>query len=221
MCPRNPCAIIATTLCLCLGLPVVADAGPKVTLSCAVPSGDCSGKKLFGRHIWKRDLTRTKWIGSRLLMASFRFSDLYAANFRNAKARRIDLSYGNRTQANFNGGEFTLGNFSHADFWGSSFRRADMRGTDLTGARFNNVDLTRANFEGSKFIGTSFQDITLCHTIQPNGEERNDNCPGNNGGSGGGKCCFPGGKKKDKGKGNDNSSGSGADDGSQPIVGDL
>lgn len=220
MTPRNPCAIIATTLCLCFGLSAVADAGPKITLSCAVPSGNCSGKKLFGRHIWKADLTRTRWIGSRLLLASFRYSDLYAANFRNAKARRIDLSYGNRTQANFNGGEFTLGNFSHADFWGSSFRRADMRGTNLTGARFNNVDLTRANFEGAKFIGTSFQDIKLCHTVQPNGEERNDNCPGNgNNGPGGGTCCFPGGK--DEGKGKDDSSDSAADDDSDVIVGDL
>ncbi|MFL5844898.1 MAG: pentapeptide repeat-containing protein [Solirubrobacteraceae bacterium] len=224
MCPRNPCALVATTLCLCLGFAASADAGPSVSLSCARPSGNCSGKKLFGRHLWKQDLTRTRWVGSKLLMASFRYSDLYGSSFRNAHMRRVDLSYGNRTRADFRNAELTLANLSHADFYGSNFRKADVRGARLIGTRMDNTNLFGANFEGAVFIGVSWHGVRLCHTVQPNGVTRNDNCPGSGGnsGPGGGACCFPG---KDPSKGKDDSgkgdgSGENADD-DGAIVGDL
>jgi hypothetical protein len=221
MCPRNPCALIATTLALCLGLAASAEAGPIVTLRCAVPSGDCSGKKLFGRHIWKRDLTRTKWVGAKLMMASFRYSDLYSARFRNAKMRQVDLSYGNRTQADFRGAEMTGANLSHADFYRSNFRKADLQGARMIGTRMDHTNLFGANFEGAIFIGVSFNGVRLCHTVQPNGVVRNDNCPGASGGKGpsGGACCFPGGK--DAGKGNTNGDDNAVSDAGGAIVGDL
>lgn len=233
MSSRNLIALAATTLLLCLGLSAVAGAGSVVTINCAVPSGNCSGKKLFGKHIWKRDLTRTRWVKSGLLMASFRFSDLYGSNFRGANLRRADLSHGNRTKANFRHANLTQADLSDADFYGSSFRHADARGAKLINARFDETDLTGANFEGAVFISTTFNRVKLCHTIQPNGEERDDNCPGNGSGGGSpqGRCCFPGGKDKDKGKGNGGSGGSKGskdDDGDSSsggdgdvIVGDL
>ena len=228
MCPRSPCATIATTLALCLGLTASSDAGPVVTLACAKPSGNCSGKKLFGRHLWKQDLTRTKWVGSKLLMASFRYSDLYGANFRNAKMRRVDLSYGNRTRADFRGAEMTLANLSHADFYGSNFRKADARGARMIGTRMDNTNLFGANFEGAIFINVSFNGVRLCNTVQPNGEERDDHCPGSGAGGkgpGGGACCFPGkdpSKDEGKGKGSDEGKDSDEESGDEgPIFCDL
>jgi uncharacterized protein YjbI with pentapeptide repeats len=216
MCPRNPCAILATTLVLCLGLAAPSHAGPSISVACAVPSGDCSKKKLWGKHMWKRDLTRTRWVDAKLLMASFRYSDLFGANFRRASMNQVDLSYGNRTRVNFRRAEMKGANLSHADFYGSNFRQANLEGATLIGTRLDNTNLFGANFKGATLIGVSFNGIRLCNTIQPDGAERDDNCPGNqggNGGPGGGVCCFPGGKPKDTGKDEG--------DGNGPIIGDL
>lgn len=194
MCPsRNPCATAAATLALLLFAALPARAGTPAVRGCAKPSGDCSGQKLWGKHYWKMDLTRSRWVRSRLLLASFRFSDLYSATFRRASLRRADLSFGNRTRADFRDADLTRANLSHADFYGSTFRGADLRGARLVGSRFDHANLARANFEGAVLVGSSFVDIRLCHTIQPNGEERNDDCGGRgSGGVGAGVCCFPG-----------------------------
>jgi hypothetical protein len=218
MCPRTPCALVATLLVLCLGFAAPSNAGPSISVACAVPSGDCSKKKLWGKHMWKRDLTRTRWVNAKLLMASFRYSDLFGANFRYAKMRKVDLSYGNRTRVDFRFARMQGADLSHADFYGSNFRRANLEGATLIGTRLDNTNLFGANFKGATLIGVSFNGIRLCNTIQPDGKERDDNCPGNQGGNGpgGGVCCFPGGKEPSKDTGKDESGG-----GNGPIVGDL
>jgi hypothetical protein len=192
MCPRNRCAIIATTLCLLLGAGTVAEAGPPTHRGCARASGNCSKRKLDGRHYLKMNLTRTRWVRASLFMSSFRFSDLWHANFRGAKLKRADLSRGNRTSRTFRSARMTGANLANADFYGSNFRGADLQGANLTNARLDNSNLFFANFKGANFNGTSFNNIRLCHTIQPNGVERNDQC-GGSGGGGGSVCCFPGG----------------------------
>ena len=217
--PRNPIAITAAILATAFTVPAVADAAPG--RGCAQAGGNCSKRKLDGKHYMKMDLARSRWFKTSLFMASFRFTNLYDSSFRGAVLRRADLSFGNRAWSDFRNADLTLANLSRSDFYNSDFTGADLRGARLIGTKFDSSDFTDANFEGAKMKDSSFHRVRLCNTIQPNGEERNDNCPGNgggngNGGNGGFDCCFPGGKKdKDKGKDKDES---GKD---EPIVGEL
>lgn len=229
MSPRNPHAIAAAILALSIGGgAVVADAGPPGRRGCAKASGNCSKRKLDGRHYLKMDLTRSRWNGASLFMASFRFSDLWRARFRGANLRRADLSRGNRTNTDFRGADLSYANLARSDFYRSNFRKANLKGARLTNARFDHTNLFFANFQGAYFKNTSFYGVRLCHTIQPNGVERNDNCSSGNGkGSlpSGGDCCFPGkDPSKDQGKGNSNGNNNGNNNGSGDngvVVGEL
>lgn len=217
--PRNPLAILAAVTATAVVGPVAADAGS--SLACARPKGDCSERKLAGRHFERMELSRSQWMLSSLTNASFRNSNLYDSSFRGAVLRKADLSFGNRAWSNFRGADLSGADLSRSDFFRSNFRGADLRGARIVGTKLDGSDLTNANFEGAFMKESSFRNITLCKTIQPNGEERNDNCPGSgNGGNrpGGGLCCFPGGKDKDKGKGDENGGNGNAD---EPIVGEL
>lgn len=228
MVPRNPHAIAAAILALSIGAGTVAQAGPPAKRGCAKASGNCSKRKLDGRHYLKMDLTRSRWNGTSLFMASFRFSDLWRARFRGADLRRADLSRGNRTNTDFRGADLSYANLARSDFYRSNFRKANLTGARLTNARFDHTNLFFANFKGAYFSNTSFYGVRLCHTIQPNGVERNDNC--SSGGNGrlpsGGDCCFPGkDPSKDQGKGNNNSGNSNNNgsnnNGNGVVVGEL
>lgn len=222
--PRNTKAILATSLALLMtaGFASSADGGTAglSQRGCAKASGNCSGKHLDGRHYMAMSLTRSRWNNASLFLASFRFTDLYKAKFRGATLRRADLRNGNRTRADFRKADMTRVNVSHSNFYGSNLRGAKLQGAVVIGANFDKTNLFFADFTGAFMKGTSFNNVRLCHTIQPNGTERNDNCKGSGGGGGkgpsGGDCCFPG----DKGQGNggtDQNKG----DGDEPIVGVL
>lgn len=222
--PRNTQAILATTLALLMAVGFTSSAnGGTAGLfqrGCAKASGNCSGKNLDGRHYVAMSLTRSRWNHASLFLASFRFTDLYKAKFREAKLRRADLRDGNRTRADFRNADMSGANVSGSDFYRSNLRKASLRGARIVGARFDHTNLFFTDFTGSYLKHTSFNSARLCHTLQPNGTERNDDCSA--GGSGGGKgtpsggdCCLPGDKGKG-GKGN-----GGKDQGGEPIVGEL
>lgn len=217
--PRNPIAIVAALVAFAFTVPTVADAVSG--RGCAAAGGNCSKRKLDGKHYMKMDLARSRWFKTSLFMASFRFTNLYDSSFRGANLRRADLSFGNRAWSDFRNADLTLSNLSRSDFYNSDFSGADLRSARLIGTKFDSSDFTDANFEGAKMKDSSFHRIKLCHTIQPDGTERNDNCPGNGGGNGNGNggfdCCFPGGKKKDKDKGKDDK----GTDGDESMVGEL
>jgi hypothetical protein len=226
--PRNPYAFTASVLALLVAGSFASSAalgGPPSVRGCARASGNCSFKKLDGKHFLKMTLTNSRWVKSSLFLASFRFADLYRAKFRGAKLRRADLSRGNRTRADFRNADMSRANVSSADFYGSNLRKANLRGALIVGARFDNANLFFADFTGSYLKSSSFNGARLCHTLQPNGTERNDNCVRPSHGDGGkapsgGDCCFPGDPNQGKDDGNTNGSGNN-DNGNGPIVGKL
>jgi uncharacterized protein YjbI with pentapeptide repeats len=215
--PRNPKATIGVLFAILAFGATAASAGPPAVRGCARASGNCSGKKLVGKHYIKMTLTNSRWVKTMLYQASFRFSDLYGSRFRGANLSRADLSHGNRTQSDFRGANMSRADLRGADFWGSNLRKANLRGAIVVNTRFDNTNLFFADFTGAYLKHSSFNGARLCHTVQPNGEERNDNCSkrGANGNvPSGGDPCLPnppkGCGKKDKGKtdsGKDDSSG--------------
>jgi hypothetical protein len=228
--PRKPHAILASalTLLVVVGFSAPASGGPPSIRGCARASGNCSGKKLDGRHYLKMDLTRSRWVKASLFLASFKFTDLYGTKFRAANLRRADLSHGNRTSADFRDADMSGANLNRADFWGSNLRKANLKGAVLIGTRFDKTNLTGADFTGAYMKFASFNGARICHTVQPNGEVRNDDCKKGGGGNGklptGGDCCFPGGPKKDKGdnnSGKDDTSGTDTTEADGTIVGEL
>ena len=97
--PRNLPAIIAALAATALFVPIAADAAS--SRGCAKANGNCSKRKLDGKHYMKMELTRSRWFKTSLFMASFRFSKLYYSSFRGANLRRADLSFGNRAWSDF------------------------------------------------------------------------------------------------------------------------
>lgn len=214
--PRTSKATIGAVLAILALGASAADAGPPQRRGCARASGNCSGKQLIGKHYIKMSLTRSRWNKTMLYQASFAFSDLYGARFRGANLTRADLSHGNRTQADFRGANLSRAVIRGSDFWGSNLRKANLRGATIINTRFDNTNLFFADFTGARIRNLSINGARLCHTLQPNGEERNDNCskPGANGlVPPGFEPCLPNPPKgcgqkddgKDKGSGKDNS----------------
>ena len=228
--PRITYANVVSTLALFVALggtsiAVTRTATPS-SAACAVPGGNCAYKHLNGRDFSKRELSRTRWMAASLRNASFLQTDLYGATFFRADLHGANLGYGNRTKADFREADLSGTNLTKADFWGSNLRKADLSGAHIQGARFDHTNLFFASFEGAQLDrGTGFDQARLCHTIQPNGTVRNDDC-GKGGGSFSGSSVQtlpgdPSQKPKPSSGGSGNSGNSGSGNGSGTTCGGL
>ncbi|MCW2967808.1 MAG: hypothetical protein JWM71_1580 [Solirubrobacteraceae bacterium] len=201
--PRKPIANAVTALACVVALGggtyAVAAGKHRASRACAVASGNCSHRSFNGADFGMRSLTRTRWVGASLRNVNFRRSDLFGSHFAWSDLRGADLSTGNRTQADFRHADLRGANVSNADFWGTNLRHANLAGAIIRNTRFDKTDLVGVDFTGAKLYKTTINGARLCHTIQPDGTTRDDNCSGGGSASGIINCpTLPGAKHAKK-----------------------
>jgi uncharacterized protein YjbI with pentapeptide repeats len=164
-------ALIATAL-----VSTAALAAPLSGSTCAGTYGHCSHRHLNGGKFENLDLSHSRWVGASLVHASFRSSSLAGATFRKANLRFANLSMGDRTSGNYSNANMFGANMIHSTFVGSRMRYANMEYAHLNGTTMDRTDLTGADLRHADLRDSSFYGARLCHTIQPNGLENNQNC---------------------------------------------
>jgi len=92
--------------------------------------------------------------------------DLSSANLRNADLRGVNL-----TRANLRGADLRRANLAAA-----SLRNADLRTANLTSAKLIATDFSGANLKNADITEARYNELRLCHTVEPNGKISNRDC---------------------------------------------
>lgn len=93
--------------------------------------------------------------------------DLSNADFKNADLRGVNL-----TRANLRGADLRRANLMAANL-----SKADLRAANLAGAKLLVTDFSGANLKDADLANAHYDQLRLCHTIEPNGKTSNRDCP--------------------------------------------
>ncbi|WP_017302009.1 pentapeptide repeat-containing protein [Nodosilinea nodulosa] len=91
---------------------------------------------------------------------------LEGADFSGIDFHNADLNVLNLSKANL----------SNANLENAILIEADLEKANLTGANLTGANLTWANLKGAHLQENALKNVRYCHTIMPNGTERNDDC---------------------------------------------
>ena len=151
-----------------------------VSVGCARPGGNCSKQaSSFGKHLRKQDLTRTRWVESSLLMASFRYSRplrrVASAAPTCGAGPQLRQPRPVRTSATPTSRWPSL---SRSDFYGSRLPRGRSPRRPARRQRLDNANLVRRQLRGGRPSSASASTASGCaDTIQPDGDRARRRLP--------------------------------------------
>jgi hypothetical protein len=127
------------------------------------------------------DLSLCDLRGADLRFVKLSDANLTGANLQGANLQAADLRFATLTGATLTGANLPVADLLQANLSGAELREAFLGTTNLLGANLNDADLRGANLSGANLFeavltASNLTDVIFCHTLMPDGHERNDNC---------------------------------------------
>ncbi|MGH8887192.1 MAG: pentapeptide repeat-containing protein [Egibacteraceae bacterium] len=122
---------------------------------------DLTTVNLEGTQLYSADFREAKLEGAKLVKANIAQANLQDANLRLAnlqtvQAYKANLQHVNAEQANFQEADLSQADLRDADLWQADLRAANVGGAALSGADFRGTKLDRVVFESADLRGVDF-----------------------------------------------------------------